>query len=87
VLLEGNLSDFFSNLTYLDNLNSEVSNLLDTTKNLKSYLQGQQIKMSSNVDQLQKTIALQTLQKQENQQKSKERHSAPLFYLYPKELR
>lgn len=68
ILLQGNLSDFFSNLTYLDNLNSEVSNLLDTTKNLKSYLQGQQTKMGDNVDQLQKTIVIQTLQKQQNEQ-------------------
>lgn len=68
ILLEGNLSDFFSNLAYLDNLNSEVGNLLDTTKNLKSYLEGQQIKMSNSVDQLQKTIALQQLQKKENEQ-------------------
>jgi len=68
ILLQGNLSDFFNNLTYLDNLNSEVSNLLDNTKNLKSYLQGQQVKMSNNVDQLQKTIALQTLQKSQSEQ-------------------
>lgn len=68
ILLEGDLSDFFSNLTYLDNLNSEVSTLLDNTKNLKSYLQVQQVKMSDNVDQLQKTIALQTLQKKQSQQ-------------------
>ena len=71
-LLEGSLSDFFSNLAYLDNLNSEVSNLLDNTKNLKSYLQGQQVKMGDNVDQLQKTIALQKLQKQQNEQNKKE---------------
>ena len=58
ILLEGSLSDFFSNLAYLDNLNSQVGSLLDNTKNLKSYLQGQQVKMSDNVDQLQKTIAL-----------------------------
>lgn len=68
VLLEGSLSDFFSNLAYLNNLNSQVSNLLDSTKNLKSYLAGQQVKMSNNVDQLQKTVALQTLQKQQSQQ-------------------
>jgi len=68
ILLEGNLSDFFSNLAYLDKLNSQVSSLLDNTKNLKSYLQTQQEKMSDNVDQLQKTIALQTLQKQQNEQ-------------------
>ena len=67
ILLQGNLSDFFSNLTYLDNLNSEVANLIDTTKNLNTYLQGQQTKMGDNVDQLQKTIAIQTLQKQQNE--------------------
>ena len=68
ILLQGNLSDFFSNLAYLDNLNSEVANLIDTTKNLNSYLQGQQVKMDNNVSQLQDTIAKQTLQKQQNQQ-------------------
>jgi peptidoglycan hydrolase CwlO-like protein len=68
ILLEGNLSDFFSNLTYLDSLNSKVSELLDSTKNLKSYLEGQQTKMGDSVDQLQKTIALQTLQKKQNEQ-------------------
>jgi len=68
ILLEGNLSDFFGNLAYLDTLNSKVSDLLDTTKNLKTYLQVQQVKMSDNVDQLQKTIAIQALQKQQNEQ-------------------
>lgn len=68
IMLEGDLSDFFSNLAYLDNLNSKISSLLDTTKNLKSYLEGQQEKMSNNVDQLQKTIALQTVQKKQNEQ-------------------
>jgi membrane-bound lytic murein transglycosylase B/uncharacterized coiled-coil protein SlyX len=74
ILLEGNLSDFFGNLAYLDSLNSEVSNLLDSTRNLKLYLQGQQVKMSSNVDQLQKTIALQTLQKKENEQNQQQQN-------------
>jgi peptidoglycan hydrolase CwlO-like protein len=74
ILLEGNLSDFFSNLAYLDSLNLGVSNLLDTTKNLELYLEGQQIKMSNNVDQLQKTIALQTLQKQENEQNQQQQN-------------
>jgi len=67
VLLEGNLSDFFSNLTYLDNLNSRTSDLLDDTRNLKTYLEEQQEKMSNNVDKLEKTVALQTLQKKENE--------------------
>ncbi len=74
ILLEGNLSDFFSNLAYLDGLNSKVSNLLDNTKNLKSYLEGQHIKMSDSVDQLQKTIALQTLQKKQNEQNQQQQN-------------
>jgi peptidoglycan hydrolase CwlO-like protein len=74
ILLEGNLSDFFSNLAYLDNLNSQVSNLIDNNKNLESYLKGQQVKMSDNVDQLQKTIALQKLQKQENEQNQQQQN-------------
>jgi len=65
VLLEGSLSDFFSNLTYLENLDSKVGELLDSTKDLQSYLEGQKDKMDTEVDQLQKTIALQTSQKAE----------------------
>lgn len=72
ILLEGNLSDFFSNLAYLDSLNAEVGNLLDNTKTLKTYLAGQQVKMSDNVDQLQKTVALQSLQKTQNEQNQKQ---------------
>ena len=68
ILLEGDLSDFFSNLVYLESLNSKVSDLLDSTKNLQAYLQGQKVKMDGEVDSLQKTIALQSLQKKENEQ-------------------
>ncbi len=67
ILLEGSLSDFFGNLTYLDGLNAQATVLLDNNRSLKDYLQGQQQKMSNNVDQLQKTIALQTEQKHENE--------------------
>jgi len=73
-LLEGDLSDFFGNLAYLDNLNSEVSNLIDSNKNLESYLQGQQVKMSDSVDKLQKTIALQTTQKKQNEQNQQQQN-------------
>ena len=72
VLLEGNLSDFFSNLAYLEGLNSKVSDLLESTKNLKSYLEGQKGKMDDEVGQLQKTVALQSLQKKENEQNKKQ---------------
>lgn len=72
ILLEGNLSDFFSNIAYLEGLNSRVSELLDSTKDLQNYLEGQKAKMDGEVDQLQKTIALQTLQKKENEQNKKQ---------------
>jgi peptidoglycan hydrolase CwlO-like protein len=72
ILLEGNLSDFFSNLAYLDGLNSKMGTLLDSSRNLKTYLEDQQVKMNDNVDQLQKTIALQTVQKQVNESNKKE---------------
>ncbi|MEK7562109.1 MAG: hypothetical protein AAB509_00310 [Patescibacteria group bacterium] len=72
ILLEGNLSDFFDNLAYLESLNSQVSSLLDDTKNLKTYLEGQKEKMDGEVGRLQKTIALQSLQKKENEQNKKE---------------
>ena len=72
VLLEGNLSDFFSNIAYLEGLNSKVSELLDSTKNLKTYLEGQKTKMDTEVEALQKTIALQSLQKKENENNKNE---------------
>lgn len=72
ILLEGNLSDFFSNLAYLDGLNEKVADLLDNTVKLKAYLEDQHIKMNENVTQLQKTIALQTLQKKQNEANKKE---------------
>lgn len=67
VLLEGSLSDFFSNITYLENLDYKVGELLDSTKNLQAYLESQKDKMDTEVDQLQKTIALQSSQKSENE--------------------
>jgi peptidoglycan hydrolase CwlO-like protein len=68
VLLEGDLSDFFTNLAYLDQLNEKIILILDNTKSLKDYLSAQQEKMNKNVDQLQKTIALQKLQKKQSEQ-------------------
>lgn len=72
MLLEGSLSDFFSNLAYLESLNSKVSSLLESTTNLKSYLEGQKGKMDTEKGQLQKTISVQNLQKQENEKNKKQ---------------
>ena len=71
ILLEGNLSDFFSNLAYLEGLNTKVNELLQSTRDLQSYLAAQKGKMDGEVDQLQKTIALQGAQKTENEANKK----------------
>jgi len=75
ILIEGNISDFFSNIVYLEGLNSKVSELLESTQNLKKYLEDQKIKMDDEVDELQKTIALQNLQKQESEKAKKEKEA------------
>ena len=67
VLLEGNLSDFFSNLVYLENLNSKVSDLLESSQDLQTYLQNQKDKQEGEKTQLQKTIKIQNLQKKQNE--------------------
>lgn len=72
VLLEGDLSDFFGNLASLEHLNAKVSDLLESTSNLKAYLESQKHKMDSEKNQLQKTIQVQSLQKQENEQNKKQ---------------
>lgn len=72
ILINGNLSDFFSNVAYLESLNSKVSELLESTTNFKAYLEAQKIKMDSEKGQLQKTIQVQSLLKKENEQTKKE---------------
>jgi peptidoglycan hydrolase CwlO-like protein len=71
VLLEGSLSDFFSNIIYLEGLNSKIGDLMENTQNLQVYLENQKTQMDSEVDQLQKTIALQSVQKAENEANKK----------------
>lgn len=72
ILLEGNLSDFFGNLTYLESLNLRVSDLLESTKNLESYLENQRLKQEEERGKLQKTVQVQNLQKQQNETNKKE---------------
>lgn len=75
ILLEGNLSDFFGNISYLESLNAKVSDLLESTINLKTYLENQKTKIDTEKGQLQKTIQVQNLQKQENEQNKKQQES------------
>lgn len=72
ILLEGNLSDFFGNITYLENLNSRVSTLLESTVSLKKYLENQKVKIDTERGQVQKALQIQSLQKQENEQNKKQ---------------
>ena len=76
ILIDGDLSDFFSNVVYLESLNSKVSDLLESTTNLKAYLGNQKVKMDNEKGQLQKTIQVQSLLKKENEltKKEQERH-------------
>ncbi len=75
ILFEGNLSDYFSNIAYLESLNSKISDVLESTTNLKSYLEEQRKKQENEKGQLQKTIQIQSLQKKENEQNKKQQDS------------
>ncbi|MBU4205002.1 lytic murein transglycosylase, partial [Patescibacteria group bacterium] len=75
ILLEGNLSGFFNNLVYLESLNGKLGSLLKNTTDLKSYLETQQIKMDDEKDQTEKSVKLQTLQKQESDAAKKQQES------------
>ncbi len=75
VLLEGNLSDFFSNVAYLESLNGKVSTLLESTTDLKAYLENQKAKIDTEKGQVQKTLQIQALQKKENEQNKKQQES------------
>lgn len=72
ILIEGDLADFFSNVAYLEILNSKVSDLLESSTDLKAYLESQKNKMDSEKGQLEKTIKIQSLQKKENEQNKKQ---------------
>jgi hypothetical protein len=75
ILLEGNLTDFFSNLVHLEDLDTKVSDLLENTKDLGAYLELQKTKMDTEKGSLQKTIQIQNQQKQQNEQNKKEQDS------------
>jgi peptidoglycan hydrolase CwlO-like protein len=67
ILAGDNLSDFFDNLASLEALNDGTKNILKRIKDLKTNLQGQQDKMIDEKDDLEETVLLNTLQKEENQ--------------------
>jgi membrane-bound lytic murein transglycosylase B len=72
ILFEGNLSDFFDNLVYMESLNTELQSILDDTKKLKQYLGNQKEKMDEEKDDLENAVKVQTLQKQESEKTKKD---------------
>ncbi len=66
ILLEGNLSDFFTNMVNLEGLNSHLKNLLQNTQDLKTYLEDQKNKMDDQKTKTENIVKIQTLQKQES---------------------
>ncbi len=72
ILLEGNLSDFFDNLVYLENLDSKLQETLENTKDLKSYLGEQKEEMGEEKEDLENLIKIQGLQKQGQAEVKKE---------------
>ncbi|MEK7664889.1 MAG: hypothetical protein AAB361_01985 [Patescibacteria group bacterium] len=75
ILLEGDLSDFFNNLVYLENLNSKVNDLLGSTKDLKSYLESQKMKMDEEREELEGVVKIRGLQKHESEKNKKEQEN------------
>lgn len=75
ILLEGSFSDFFDNLVYLEDLNSRVRTVLENTKDLKAYLEGQKTKMDYEKADLERVVKVQILQKQDSEQAKSEQES------------
>lgn len=75
ILIEGNLSDFFSNIVYLEGLNSKLRDLLKSTEDLQSYLEGQKTQMDTQKTQTENIVKVQTLQKQESDYTKKQQES------------
>ena len=72
ILFEGNLSNFFDNLVYMESLNTELQSILDDTKELKQYLESQKEKMDEEKESVEKVVKIQSLQKQESEKTKKE---------------
>lgn len=63
-----NLSDFFDNLVYLEVLNLKNKEILKDIKDLKLSLEGQKVSLDERKSDLEKTVKIHALQKQENEE-------------------
>jgi membrane-bound lytic murein transglycosylase B len=71
LLTENEISDFFNNLMYLENLNSKNKDLLDDIKDLKLELEGQKESLDEEKGSLENLVKIQGLQKQESESSRK----------------
>jgi membrane-bound lytic murein transglycosylase B len=72
LLSEKELSDFFDNLVYLENLNNRSSLILRDIKSLKASLEDQKVGLEDGKADLEKEVTMQTLQKQEHEKNKTE---------------
>ncbi len=72
LLSEPDLASFSANLAGLERLNGENQRLLANIKDLKNYLQDQKVSLDQEKEDLQKTVVLQTLKKQQSLSTQKE---------------
>lgn len=72
VLAEDELSDFFDNIVYLENLNKSSDDLLNEIKNMKAYLEDQKLGLQDEKGDLEKQVQVQLLEKQEHETTKKE---------------
>ena len=70
---EEELSDFFNDLVALEALNAESKEMLENVKDLKYYLENQKTSLDGEKIGLEKTVAINSIQKKENANTKKER--------------
>jgi peptidoglycan hydrolase CwlO-like protein len=73
LLTEESISGFFDNLNQLELLYSENQKLLNEVKDLKSFLETEKISLEEDKADLEKLLAIQSLQKKESEETKKEK--------------
>ncbi len=73
IIFKGSLSNFFDNLTRLEYLNTKLQEVLENTKDLKSYLKSKEEELGEEKDDLEKTVEIRELQRQESAETKKEK--------------
>ncbi len=73
LLMEDDLSSFFTNLTLLERLSEETKVILDEIKALRSSLQGQRVTLSEEKEEVERVARIQAMQKAEEEAARAER--------------